>query len=387
MPVAAALGETFVGLQELDEAVEASGESLLNFLEQTQVDQSFSLRLSEHNAIRPADLTKARNVKSQSIAYQGIGVGKPLTIVVESIYLGDYPDALPWVPGFNEGDVLVTSGLRAFQTFEAAPRAVHMLERRAKRRSFLKAKAVESGSPLVYYTPAVTDASALFSIELSSDREFNEQLGEAFAKAVRAAGVLPVFAPAAPYLIAAGTAIPIVTKAAQLLARPQTFYAEHVELNFARPGVVLAQPDALLLFPGSDEKALTQKYKLGADFKLRHRETDEPYKGSLPYAVISLDGTERPELQGWSAQAASAVLLERFFTPDELMSKSLDVVSKSLALYNDMTYRDKAAEALKQLSTAEGAAKREAKERYLAYVKNIQNEDIRALVEGGATTG
>ena len=67
---------------------------------------------------------------------------------------------------------------------------------------------------------------------------------------------LPVFASAAPFLIAAGTAIPIALKAANLLARPHVFYEEHVELNFARPGVALGlRADSSC--PQSDAAAVT----------------------------------------------------------------------------------------------------------------------------------
>lgn len=377
MPVAAALGEKLLDFTELDSLAESDAHGVAEFLDRDDVDDSFEVQISGARAIGPAELARAREARSPRNPYQGIGLGRPLTITIERIYVGDYPDALPWVPGFNVGDILVTSAHKAFQTFDAAPRAVHLLEPRAALRSSLKAKAVGQGSQLVFYSPAVADFSILFSVELSADRDFNKELGESFAKAVTAAGALPVFASAAPFLIAAGTAIPIALKAANLLARPHVFYQEHVELNFGRPGVGLAQPGALVLYPGGDDRPFVDMYDLGDDFHLRHVESGDRYAGPVPYVVISLDGTERPDLKTWSAQAASASLVERFYEPDELMTRALDIVTEGMSLYNDMGYRQRAEDALARARASNGEQRKKHQAMYATYLKNIQSEAIR----------
>ena len=385
MPIAAAVGQTLVGLDELNEVPDSSADRIRDFVGKPEVDTDFTVTVDGDVTIRAEDLARAREVQSSTIPYEGIGVGKPLTIVIESIYLGDYPDSMPWVPYIDRGDVLVTSAHKAFESFDAAPRAVHLLEDDAERRAFLEPKATEQGSPLVYYSPAVTGVSILFSVELSLDRDFSKEIGDALGKAVSAAGALPVFAPAAPYLVAGGVAIPIAMKAVNMLARPQTLFGEHVELNFARPGVELAQPGALVLYGGNDDRAF-DGYKLGHGFVLRDTE-GAPYRGELPYVVISLDGTEQRQFDEWSATAASAALLERFFTSDQLLSKALEVMSESMVFYNDMTYRQKAAEALEDIKTMKGPRKRQQEELLKAYLKNIKTKEIRETVErnGGST--
>lgn len=107
----------------------------------------------------------------------------------------------------------------------------------------------------------------------------------------------------------------------------------------------------------------------------------KPYAGPLPYVVISADGADRPELKGWSGQVASAALLERFFTPDSFLSSSLVLATKGMSLYNDAVYRDKAADALKAAKGLEGAAKDAKMDQYEAYLKNIQDDDIRDSVK------
>jgi hypothetical protein len=167
-----------------------------------------------------------------------------------------------------------------------------------------------------------------------------------------------------------------------LLARPHPFFGEHAELNFNRAGVELAQPGALVLYGGRDPQAFAG-FKLGAGFDLRDAD-GAPYKGELPYAVISLDGTERPELDGWSATAASAALVERFFTSGELATKALEIVSESMVLYNDITYQRKAADALRESKAEKDPAKKKKKEDQVkAYLKNIKTKELRDTVESG----
>ena len=379
MPIAAALGRELVSLDELDAV--ADTKEIRDFVDDDELDSKFSVPITDQVTIGARELAKAREVRSTTDPYEGIGLGKPLTIVIEAIYIGDYPDTMPLVPWVDRGDVLVTSAHKAFESFDAAPRAVHLLQANAKPRTSLRAKATEQGSQLVYYSPCVTDESLLFSVELSVDRELNREIGEALGKAVTAAGALPVFAPAAPFLIAAGTVIPIASKAVSMLARPRTFFGEHVEFNLDRPGVELAQPGALVLYGDNDPGAFGATYKLGKDFRLRVDGTGRLYDGPAPYVVVSLDGTERERLDGWSAAGASAVLLERFFQPDELITQALEVVTEGMKLYNDMTYRQKATVALKKSKRLKGPNKKQQEELYKAYLKNIQTKEIRDTVE------
>jgi hypothetical protein len=165
-----------------------------------------------------------------------------------------------------------------------------------------------------------------------------------------------------------------------MLARPRTFFGEHVELNFDRRGVELAQPGALVFY-GGNESAFAD-HRLGGDFLLRDA-GGNAYGGPAPYVVISLDGTERPELEEWSAQAASAVLLERFFAPDELISQALGVVTESMVLFNDMKYRDKAMDALAKSKQLTGSKRQQERARYEAFLKNIRTKEIRETVAAG----
>jgi hypothetical protein len=243
----------------------------------------------------------------------------------------------------------------------------------------LEQSAAEQGSRLLYYTPAVTDSAILFTVEISVDREFSAELAESLSKALSTAAALPVFAPAAPFLIAAGVAVPIANKAANLLASPKPYYEETINVNFALAGLEATQARALVLYPGDDER-LFEGYELSSDHLLRDPQ-GVPYAGELPYAVLSLDGTAHADLEGWTAHAASAVLLERFFAPDERLSSALDLATEALTYFNDVKYQDRAVKTLKDAQEATGAEKARLEKLAKAYAKNIQNEDIRKSVE------
>lgn len=383
MAVAAVVGDKVVGLNSLEGAYEEHRSEVDERLLSEVLDTSFVLNVTGGVSLDHRDLKRAHEAATGVIEYQAIGLGRPLTVMLQTVYVGDYPDTLRWVPGDNVGDILVTSAHKPFQNFEAAPRAVHALANRAARRVHLEQNAAEQGSRLLYYTPAVTDASILFTVEISVDREFSAELAESLSKALSTAGALPVFATAAPYLVAAGVAVPIANKAANLLASPKPYYAETVNVNFALAGIEAAQARALVLYPGEDEQFAG--YQLGQDNLLRDQQ-GEAYAGELPYAVLSLDGTAHADLEGWTAQAASAVLLERFFAPDERLSKALDLTTEALTYYNDVKYQERAAKALKAARQATGPERAKLEKLAKAYTKNIQNGDIRNAVEPATTS-
>jgi hypothetical protein len=376
--IEAVVGKKLFTFEELDEVEQRSGDEISGLLEAKSA--SITLALAGDRTLDQVDLQKARDAVSDTVPFTGIGPGKPLTLVIETVYVGDYPDTLKWVPGHNKGDVLVSSAHKAFQDVSAAQRAVHLLEPAAERNSYLEFKATSPGSRLVHYSPAVTDMSVQFTFELSADRDFDDELGESLKKAFDGAATLPVFAPAAPFLVVASGAVPIAKRAVEMLARPRTYYEEGVEINLSRPGLRRTQASAFVLYPGNDKSPFAGKYETAeGDWVLRDKD-GHAYEGPLPYVVLSVDGTEHPELKGWSAQAASATLLERFFKPDAFFSKSLDIATEGMSLYNDAVYRDKAAEALDAAKDATGPAKDEKIAQFKAYLKNIRDDDIRESV-------
>ena len=156
----------------------------------------------------------------------------------------------------------------------------------------------------MYYSPAATEVGIFTTVEMSIDRDFDEALTDKLGQAVGATAALPVFAPAAPWLIGAWIAIPLAGKFANIMMQPTNFFICSEQINISRPGLRLAEEGTWFLYPGNDSSPFE-----GYDFdpqSLRLRKDGKEYKGEMPYAVMTLDGTDRPQWVDWQPTAASA---------------------------------------------------------------------------------
>jgi hypothetical protein len=95
--VSAVLGDGLVSVDELDER--AKEPPVQDFLAKDSLDPQFELTLGNGREVRAAQLTRAYEANSPRVPFEGIGIGKPLTIPLEQVYLGNYPDTMRWVPG------------------------------------------------------------------------------------------------------------------------------------------------------------------------------------------------------------------------------------------------------------------------------------------------
>ncbi len=303
-----------------------------------------------------------------------IGPGKPLTIYITSIYPGDLPPR-DGLFGLNRG-ALVTSAVKSWQSFDAQPRALNILKDKAQKRTPISGPAaVEEGSPLVFYSPAVIDRSLILTFEMAFDNvdeEFFQQVGDVFAGA---AG-LPVFASASPFLLAASSLIKVGSRLANSLfdSRAEFQATENIALDVAGKPAALAG-HALVTRSELDERAL-QSHFVQSSGELVDKTTDAPYQGEIPYVVMALDGRADPALDGFRATAASASILQRFYNVRSDGETDADVLIEALKFYNDFRYRTEA-QKLHRLSQQPGlsADDKEALEKRIeALLKNIQSE-------------
>jgi hypothetical protein len=227
----------------------------------------------------------------------------------------------------------------------------------------------------------VTDNSTLFTFEMAVDRDFNEELGKSLGQAFKAAGALPVFAPSAPYLIAAGVAIPLAAKAANLLARPRTFFDVTLNVDLAQPGHKVVNADAHLIFPDKFKDEFNGLKVDKSEFIVRKAD-GSPYDGPAGYMLVSLDGTPQPKYEKWAAHAASAALTEQFFGGGGALTKAIELASEGLGLYNDVVNQKAALEVKKRMAvTKNPAEKAKLKALFDGHKAKIQNEEIRGSVK------
>jgi hypothetical protein len=305
--------------------------------------------------IVPQDAAQgAESLESVAIPIRGtepIGTGKPLAIVLRHAYTGRYPKGGSF--GGSRKDVLLTSAVRdVFGTFNAAPRAVNIMRRRIPRAtSIAGVDATESGTPLVYYTPAVTSVSTTATIELSFD-DFPDALVSRVGNAIVSAGGIPLFGPYGAVMIGVGLAIKLVSTVVNALsdARPEFAVSERLEFELPDGGPIEAGY-RILCEPTFDPTPFTFKLGVGlVDGQGR------PYAGDEPYVVLLLDGRKQDAFKEFTPTAATAALLERFLQQKDGSEVVIGTIVDAIRLYNDVRFRREADRLTAQLPSNQDSA-------------------------------
>jgi hypothetical protein len=279
---------------------------------------------------------KFKGLESKAITVPGaaeIGTGKPLSIIMRHAYTGRYPKGLF---GGTRSDLLVTSAVKdVFTTFNAAPRAVNMLRRRIPRKSTLAGiDATENGTPLIYYSPAVTQVSTTATIELSFD-DYPDELVSRIGNAIVTAGGIPVFGPYGTVLIGVGLAMKLVSTVINSLTDSKPEFSISERLEFELPdGDPLTPGYRVLCEPTFDPTPMT--FKLGTGLI---NENGRPYDGDEPYVVLLLDGQKRDAFREFTPTAATAALLDRFLQQKDGSDVVITAIVDAVKLYSDFRFR------------------------------------------------
>jgi hypothetical protein len=304
-----------------------------------------------------------------------VEMGKPLAVELRHVYTGRYPRKTLFD---STRDLLVTSAMKGIAVYNAAPRAVNVMRREIGKHAYVQPRAVDNGTSLMFYTPALTATSSLLTVEMVFD-EFPQAAVDALGGAISSSASIPVFAPAAAYLLAAGSLVKLAGKAAESVFDGTPVFSATDELAFKRPGVAAPIADFRVLTDEKLDPQVLKDYKVGAGGRLVHVETGAEYAGDEPYVVISLDGAEVKEYESFTPTAASAALLDRFFGIREGKEQPVDMLVDALKLYNDYQFRGKADALKKRLDgLKEGTEEHKtAKDEYDALVKNILSDVLK----------
>ena len=119
---------------------------------------------------------------TESVPTTPIGLGKPLSIRILSMYPGAY----------EHDELLVTSAVKSRTTYEAKPRAMHYVFKDVGGQ-LLTPKASESGSRIVYYSPSMLDPPVDVELRFAFD-DFDLDNAKKWLDAAAQAASLPVFA-------------------------------------------------------------------------------------------------------------------------------------------------------------------------------------------------
>jgi hypothetical protein len=315
----------------------------------------------------------------KEVEFKPIGIGKPLSVEIMTVYTGDFISNK--FLSAKKRDLLCVSGVKSAQTFEATARAINMLEAGAKENSYLEFAALKAGTPFVFYTKAVDSDSLLITIELDSN-SFNDGIFNAIADLIGKAAGLPIFMPAASYLLAGSQVLKIGAEGANNLFESSPFINETIPLRFATAGLPTNIARRVLLCRQED-KAELQQYRIesiddGGAYKVRLIKDGKPYQGKAPYLIINIDGAEKPWLNTFTPTLATTAILKKFYGGTSKVDDAAGMLLQAMTLYNDFSYRTKADRMEQELErlkeNPDSDEYKSAKALYEAYLKNIQND-------------
>ena len=312
--------------------------------------------------------------------YTEIGIGKPLSIEILSVYTGDAPENQKWK---RKTDLMVVSAVKCYSTFGASLKAINLMCK-IKKRQRMQFGAVTESCKVVYYAPALDTSETICTFQMIADT-FNNKTADGIKKLFSFAGNLPVFASKASLLLGSSLLTGIVDKIGDVV-ESQPFLEDSESFTFGKGGLVNSFAHMILMC-NNDDQAKFNKFKPGKvegttqDYAMVHKETGSEYQGDAPYIIINVDGAEKPELESFTPKFATAAILQKFYGAMDKEGQVNEEIEEALMLYNDFRFLKKAKELhVKMADMEEGDDNYEyTKELLEAYKKNIKNEDIKIL--------
>lgn len=346
------------------------------------IDERIALgQIEELRAVRaPLSLDGATAFADGVPAFREIGIGKPLSIEILTVYTGDAPGR--FLGGLTGApDMLVTSGAKGAPDTGVAPRAINQLVQSIADYQYLAPSAFANGSPVVYYSPAVADSTILTSYELVVD-SFDHKLFESVAALFATAGGLPVFAPASAYLLAGSVVMKMFAQLGKALLETDPFLRADLDIRFDTPMLELSRSRHVVLYNAGQAREFEgyEARQVGGaasskQLRLVDKQDGREYDRAAPYIIASLDGRVRHDLENFTAKQASAEVLEGFYKAAS-GPKTVEVVESALGLYNDFTYREKATRLAAEIDklAPDSEARPQAEKLLDAYKANIKND-------------
>lgn len=309
------------------------------------------------------------------VGWQPIGVGKPLTLEIREVYTGKFPSSTFG----SQMPMLVASATKSIAAFDAKPLALNFLTRKTAKKSRInRPGANQQGTPVIFYSPAMTDLSLTVDLSMVFD-EFPKEFFDAVSGALKSAAGIPLFLTKSMYLLAASEVTRIAGAVGEMLFDGKPAFEASEAIDLALPGAAAAIAGFMLVTPGNVDvldSSLRRDYQI-QDGKLVNG-NGEPYGGDAPYIILAVDGTGRPDLATFAASAVTAAALTQFYGLKDGSKAALGPLLDALKLYSDMTFRTEADKIDSKLAkTKDEKAKAELSERREALLKNIANDLLR----------
>ncbi|MEN0005866.1 MAG: hypothetical protein AAF798_17080 [Bacteroidota bacterium] len=309
-------------------------------------------------------------------SFSPVGIGKPLSVEILTVYTGDAPRK------FFGGrpDLLVVSGIKSVQTYDAAPRAINQIQENIRDYQYLKPGAFSNGSSIVYYTPSLDASTVFISFELVVDSLRRDTINSVANLFSTTAG-LPIFVPAQSYLLAGSAIIELVGDLTDAF-ETGPYLQGNMDLRFLTSGIPVFSSGHYVVYNRDDRNEFSnhELQVVNDGFgnltaSLIHKQSQEEYKGDAPYLVLNVDGKDRPDLEGFTPKLASAAILEQFYGRNK-GGQIVRTLERALDLFNDFSYRQRAERLQEKMNTYAPNSEEFLLAQALleAYQKNIRNE-------------
>ena len=329
--------------------------------------------LLEATALRTADFAvRSVGTATDTRPFVDVGYGKPLSVLVRWLYTGRFPEKHLFS---NQKPMLLSSAIKDVTTTSAAASAVNVLKNKVSPYSaFSGPSAQEEGTNLLYFSPAVASPFVTVSVNVVFE-DFPKELFEKVSQLFTSLASVPIFMPAAGYLLGANTVVKLGTDLGNSLLNGRPVLNENLSLDFNFGGGAIPKPGYWILCGNPID---TNKYKFDVNQGLVDT-SGHVYEGEDPVVVLSLDGTPQPALANFTPLLASTSLLGRFFNQKEGSEVALDSVLGAVKLYNDLAYRKKSEEIKQRLSAMKPDDKdyKTLLDQYAAFDANITEERLR----------
>ena len=261
--------------------------------------------------------------------FKEIGIGLPLRIDIMSIYLGDFKLNRFLNPS---KDVIVTSSIKDFITFEEGVSAFNLLFPRVKVKG-LEPSANIKGTGVLYYTKSQVSKQLLVHISVKAD-DYNDKTITVLSKILEIGGKIPFIAGASLPLTLASGALNIANSFINDVIEngSKGIVDIDLEVNSSSPGLLDTTSGFLI------------KTNKGDDYEFEGYEVKEvhgdlaaikdgvKYAGAKPYVILRLNGELEPSLSDFAPATLTAAMKKRFYGSSDA---AIETVTQSVHLMSD----------------------------------------------------
>ena len=345
-----------VSEEEFNEKVNLG--ALDRFYEESAANQDATLEFTT-GAISAAELGAVAKGDDDVNPFEPIGLGKPLSIEILSLYTGMLPGRF----GLGKPDLMVTSAVKSIETYAAQPMAVNQITRGPNSHQTVTPAADEAGSPIAYYTKSFVDDSLLCTISILADTFDDKLLGHLSSLLKTAAG-LPVCITAIPggaslagAVLAGSALVNLAGNMGKSLFERSSHLRDTLKINLETPDHNRVKSETRIIANDIHKNLFTTGYStklvddgLGNQRIMLVNGMGQPYAGDAPYAIVSIDGRERRNLENFAPTLATAALLEQFMGADDPTGKVVGILEEAMGLYNDYSFHQRAGAIKKEIS-------------------------------------